>query len=215
MHPKIALVLGSALMIASLGSPAQAAVVEKQSFSGTQAATSFSASTTIRCGRHSTAIVSATGFLAGSSSVTKQTGTPKTVSNGIFVEIDSYSNGCTGANLGFATGGIANGLTPPDRRLNSAGLNGTTLVQDPGSGVQISVKLDVVIEGIGPLNASASSTKTRTVAPVTITITNSSSANRDGVGSGTITIDGVELDPTFTSTTLSDNANSVITIEKK
>jgi hypothetical protein len=117
--------------------------------------------------------------------------------------------------MGFATGGIANGLTPPDRRLNSAGLNGTTLVQDPGSGVQISVKLDVVIEGIGPLNASSSSTKTRTVAPVTITITNSSSANRDGVGSGTITIDGVELDPTFTSTTLSDNANSVITIEKK
>ncbi len=97
---------------------------------GASAATSFSGSATIHCAGGGSGTVSASGFLSGSQTITKATGSPKTVNNGIFVEVDSYSNTCTGATLGFADGGIANGFTPPSVRLNSAQVAGTTTVQD-------------------------------------------------------------------------------------
>jgi hypothetical protein len=159
--------------------------------------------------------VSALGSFSGSENISKQTGSPKTVSNGVFVEIDTYFNECTGASLGFAEGGIPNGFTPPNKRLNSAGLEGTALVQDIGTGNQIPVVIDIVIEGTGPLSASKSSSKSKTINPVTITINKNANANRDGIASGTISIDGVALDTTFSSTTLSDNATLDVTIEKK
>jgi hypothetical protein len=219
MYAKTAMVLVSALVFVTVGDVAHAASVEKQKFKGTQASTSFSAEATITCADGSAGSVFATGFLSGSETITKQTGSPKTVTNGIFVEIDSYSNSCTGTNLGGAFGGVADGFAPPNKRLDSAGLEGTTFVQDFGSGAQIPVALDVVIVGTGPVSASQSTTKTKTVqgpcGPVTITIARSANANRSGDASGTITIEGVELKPTFSITTLVDNSNTEITIEKK
>jgi hypothetical protein len=220
MRVQVSFVLATALFSTSVDSWANDVVVEKQAFVGKQAFTSFSGSATIRCAGkpRRTGTVTAFGSLSGSQQVSSQTGTPTTVSNGVFVEIDSYFNECTGASVGFADGGIANGFTPPDRRLNSAGIEGTALVQDFGSGVQVPVVLDLVIEGTGPLTASSSTTKTKTVdgpdGPVTITINTSSNANRSGVVSGTLKIDGVRLNTTYTSTTLSDNANTTITITK-
>ena len=208
-------VLSAALaLLTCLHAEAHGAVVEKSKQVGKQAATSFSGTATITCPDGSTGSVSAFGFLSGSEQINKQTGTPKTETNGVFVEVDFYSNDCTNTFLsGF--GGITDGFTPPNKRLNSAGLEGTAFVQDFGSGVQIAVAIDVVIEGTGPLTASKSTTKTKTLHPVTITINKSANANRAGVASGTIAIDGVALDTTYSNTTLSDNATLDITIEKK
>ena len=215
MRIQMTFVLAATLVSTGFGAGAHAAVVEKDVFIGKQAATSFSGTATITCADGSSGTVSALGFLSGSEQFSKQTGTPKTFSNGVFVEIDSYFNDCTGASLGFSDAGIANGFTPPNKRLNSAGLEGTALVQDFDTGAQIPVVIDIVIQGTGPLTASKSSSKTKTLHPLTITINKSSNANRAGVASGTISIDGVQLDTTFSATTLSDNASFDLTIEKK
>jgi hypothetical protein len=224
MRVQVSFVLAAALIV--LGSDSWASAhrvsVEKQKFVGKQASTSFSGSATITCADGITSgTVTAFGSLSGSESITKDTGAPKTVSNGVFVEVDSYFNECTGASIGFADGGITNGFTPPNKRLNSAELEGTTSVQDFGTGDTVEVAIDVVIEGTGPLTASKSVTKTKTVdgpgGPVTITINKTSNANRSGVASGTVAFDGVQLDVTFdaTVTTLLDNATTDVTIEKK
>jgi hypothetical protein len=172
----------------------------------------------VRCANGSHAPVTASGFLSGSTQISKATGSQPMMSNGIFVEVDAYSNGCTGASIGFAEGGIANGYTPPHRNLASAALDGTTLVQDFDTGSQVSVSLNIDIHGTGPVTGDSSSSRTRTVAdpggPITITITQSDDGSRAGTATGTITIDGVKLSPTFSSTTLSFNRSTEITIER-
>jgi hypothetical protein len=220
MRVQVSFVLAVALISLSSDGWAHGVSVEKQKFVGKQASTSFSGSATITCADGVTkGTVSAFGSLSGSEQIMKQTGSPTTVNNGVFVEVDSYFNECTGASIGFSDGGITNGFTPPNRRLNSAELEGTTTVQDFGTGDKAEVTIDVVIEGTGPLTASKSVSKTKTVdgpgGPVTITITKTSNANRSGIASGTVAFDGVPLDVTFDVTTLQDNANTEITIEKK
>jgi hypothetical protein len=78
--------------------------------------------------------------------------------------------------------------------------------------------VDLVIEGTGPVTATAAHSKTKTVqgkhGPVTITITTSANSTRAGLVSGSLTIDGVELDATYSSTTLSSNGSTEITIDK-
>jgi hypothetical protein len=216
MYAKTGLMLLSALATVTL--VAHAATVEKQSFSGTQASTFFSIDQQVTCADGSEGSVFAFGALFGSEQITKETGSPRSVSNGINVEIDSYSNSCTGTNFsGF--GGAANAFAAPNKRLTSAGLTGTVSVQDFGSGATVLVGVDVVIVGTGPISTSKSSTKTKTVqcpgGPVTITITRSANSNRAGDASGSLTIEGFELDPAFNTTTLLDNSNSTISIEKK
>jgi hypothetical protein len=219
MHMKTALVLVTTLTTTGLAYSAHAATVDKQKFKGSQAATTFLANNAITCADGTTGTVFSSGFLSGSQSISKETGTPKTVSNGIFVEVDIYSNTCTGVNFNFGDGGITNGYTPPNKNLNSAGLEGSTTVQDFDTGNTIPVVLDLVIEGTGPIAAEKAHSTTRTVqgkhGPITITITHSANSNRQGVVSGTLSVDGVELDATFSPTTLSTNDNMEITIEKK
>ena len=215
MRTTKSLLLVSALMVGSIGGRAFGATVDKQSFKGSQAATFFSGSGTVACAGGGSGTVFASGMLSGSQSITKDTGSPKTVSNGVFVEIDSYSNSCPGAPpFGFATGGFADGFTPPNPHLNSAELAGTTTVQDFDSGATLAVSIDLVFEGTGPLTSGKNNTKTRTTGPVTITITHSANANRAADVSGTISIGGVALDATFNTSTLSSNANTTITITK-
>ncbi len=215
MRMKMSVLLVSALVVASAGGRAFGAVtVDKQTFKGSQGATTFSGSATIACAGGGSGTVSASGFLSGSQQITKTSGSPKMVNNGVFVEVDSYSNTCTGATLGFADGGIANGFTPPNAHLNSAQLLGTTTVQDFGTGLTITVAIDVVLEGTGPISAEKSNTKTKTKGPFTITIMRSASASRAADASGTISVGGVAIDATFSSTTLSTNANATLTITK-
>ncbi|HEY4012980.1 MAG TPA: hypothetical protein VGM06_06565 [Polyangiaceae bacterium] len=220
MFFRSAVVLSCAFAATSLvAQDAHAATIDKESFKGSQISTTFASTTAITCADGSAGSVSASGFLSGSDSVTKETGTPKTTSNGIFVEIDTYSNSCTGASLSFGDGGIADGYAPPNKKLASGGLEGVASVQDFSTGLSISVDVALVIEGTGPITSEKSHSRTKTVqspgGPVTITITRSASSSRDGVVSGTITVDGVALDAQFSSTTLSSNASTEITITKK
>ncbi len=214
MRTTKSLLLVSVLVVASAGGRAFGATVDKEVFKGKQAATTFSGSATIACTGGGSGTVTASGFLSGSQTITKSTGSPKTVNNGIFVEVDAYSNTCTGATLGFADGGIANGFTPPNARLNSAELAGTTTVQDFDTGASIAVSIDVVFEGTGPITSDKSNTKTKTTGPITITIVHTASASRAADASGTISVGGVAIEATFSSTTLSDNANTTITITR-
>ena len=218
MQTKIALAFVTALTSVSLGSIAHAKTVDKQKFKGYQTATTFTVNETLTCADRTSGSVFASGFLSGSDSISKETGSPKTISNGVFVELDTYSNTCTGVNFGFADGSIPNGYTPPNKNLNSAGLMGTASLQDFDTGRTIVIAIDLVVEGTGPITASKSHSHTRTVqtpgGPVTINIDTSANSNRSGDVSGTLSIDGTELDATYSSTTLSTNASTEITIGK-
>jgi hypothetical protein len=218
MQTKIALAFVIALTSVSLGSIAHAKTVDKQKFKGSQTATSFTVNEALTCADGTSGSVFASGFLSGSDSITKETGTPKTTSNGVFVELDIYSNTCTGVNFNFGDGSIPNGYTPPNKSLSSAGLMGTASVQDFDTGRTISVAIDLVVEGTGPITASKSHSHTRTVqtpgGPITINIDSSANSSRAGDVSGTLAIDGTEFDATYSSTTLSTNASMEITISK-
>jgi len=218
MNTKTALALVTAFATTALGFSASAKTVDKQKFKGTQAATSFTVNEALTRADGSSGSVFASGSLLGSDSISKETGTSKTTANGVFVELDIYSNTCTGVNFGFGDGNIFDGYTPPNKKLNSAGLMGTASVQDFGTGNTIAVTIDLVIEGTGPLTASTSHSRTRTVqtpgGPITITIDNSANSNRAGDVSGTLSIGGTEFDATFSSATLSTNANMEITVNK-
>jgi hypothetical protein len=218
MQTKIALAFVTALTSVSLGSIAHAKTVDKQKFKGSQTATSFTVDEALTCADGTSGSVFASGFLSGSDSISKETGTPKTTSNGVFVELDIYSNTCTGVNFNFGDGGIPNGYTPPNKNLNSAGLMGTASVQDFDTSKTIAIVIDLVVEGTGPITASKSHSHTRTVqtpgGPITINIDSSANSNRSGDVSGTLSIDGTEFDATYSSTTLSTNATMEITISK-
>jgi len=217
MRSRLGSILMTVIAISLLVDVARAATVDKQKFKGAQAAGVFAATTTITCSDGSAGSVSVSGFLSGSVQISKMSGTPVNISNGIFVEIDFYSNDCTGQSFS-GTGGISGGFTAPNKKLNSAGLSGSTLVQDFGTGNQIPVSLDIVIEGTGALTTTKSHSRSRTVVtpggPVTIAIDHSGNANRSGVASGTISVDGITLTPMFSSVTLNDNANIQVTITK-
>jgi hypothetical protein len=205
------------LTTALFAGTARGAVVENTKFKGKQAATSFSASASLTCADGTAGTASASGFLSGATQLNKSKGSPKTLNNGIFMEV-SYSNSCTSVSVSFADGGIADGFTPPNKKLESAALDGTGTVQDFNTGATVSVTLAVDFVGVGPLDASRSSSHTRTVqtpgGPITITETHSDTGSRGASASGTIVVDGVTFDPTYSSTDMSFNRSSEIVIEK-
>lgn len=138
--------------------------------------------------------------------------------NGIFVEIDGYSNTCTGTNFGFADGGITNGYVPPDKQLTSAQLIGNGNVQDFDSGRSISVSLNLTLTGVGPISSSISSSISRVVAthtaPLNMSVTHSANTNRAGITSGSISIEGFSLTPIFFFADLITNGNSQVIIQR-
>lgn len=209
------LMVATLVFVAGRGSAfGAAATVDKQSFKGSRADTFFSGSASITCAGGGSGTVTMSGMISASQSITKTKGSPKTVNNGVFIEVDNYQNTCTGLTFGFSDGGFANGFTPPNPHLNSAQVMGTGTVQDFGSGATIQVGVDVVWEGTGPISAEKSHTITKTKGPFTITITREANANRAADASGTITADGVDINATFSLSTLSNNANGTITITK-
>src|SRR5262245_12037195 len=113
-----------AVFVVGLSAPARAAVdVQRVTFKGSQVNTSFMVSTEVTCADGSSNIVIANGSLSGAEQVSAQTGLPTFMSNGVVVDL-SYFNGCTGTQVGFASGGIPNALTPPDKKLTSAAMVG-------------------------------------------------------------------------------------------
>lgn len=194
-----------------------ATVVEQDTFIGSQVPVGFFGSGEVTCADGSHGFVSAFGSLTGAQQITRSTGTTKTISNGVFLEIDSFFNTCTGlAVSGF--GSIVNGFTPPDKKLTSSALVGTGSVQDFGSGATVAVSIDITVTGTGNTSQSKSNSQSKTIGshggPLQINVSHFANSNRSGSASGTISIDGVAIDPQFFFAILIANDNSSTTISK-
>lgn len=143
MHMKLSLFLATALATTSLAARANAATtVDIERSQGANVGTQFSGSADIKCADGSKGTVFAYGGFSGNESTQKSSGSPGTVNDGVFVELDGYNDSCTGLTVsGF--GGVANAFVPPNKNLTSARLVGTTSVQDFGGGQSVSVSFDL------------------------------------------------------------------------
>ncbi len=211
---KLSLFLATALATTGFTTRAHAgATVDVTKQQGSQAATSFSAFTPITCPNGSSGEVDVFGFLSGSESMTKQAGSGRTFSDGVFVEIDEYVNSCTGAFAsGFGT--IVNGYVPPNKHLDKARIIGSTSFQDFNTGLTYPISVNLRIEGTGPITANKDNTVSHGSGPITVTISHTADSSREGIVTGTMTIDGVELDASFSTSTLTLNSQTTITVTK-
>jgi hypothetical protein len=213
-------VVGSLLIAAvSVGTsaPARAADLIRLDIVNTQVSAGFFGSGPTTCSDGSPGFVAAGGSLIGGQFIQSQTGQPTFNSNGVLVLIDFYFNSCTSQSLSGA-GQVVNGLTPPDKKLTSAMMVGTALVQDFGTGATIPVSINVTVTGTGNLNQSKSSSKSRVIGtkggPIFISHDHGQNQNRQGTAAGTISVDGVAIDPQFTFGLLNANDNSSVSITK-
>jgi hypothetical protein len=208
------------LVALSIGAAAPAdATTEilKETFSGSQVIAGFFGSGSLTCPDGTPGFVSAFGSLTGALQITKSPGTPSSMSNGVFVEVDSFFNTCTGQGLS-GSGGIPGGFTPPDKKLTSSAMSGSTLVQDFGSGLQIPVSVNVSVVGTGNLSQSKDNSQSKTVGstggPLSINHSHFANSNRSGTATGTITIDGTPIDAEFFFSLLIANDNSSMSVSK-
>jgi hypothetical protein len=159
------------------------------------------------------------GVINGAESISRTTGTPTTREHSVTVEIFGYSNDCTGAVFGDASGLSQGGIVGPGPALTFAAINTTlTVAEDFGAGPQAQLTLHLNLTGSGPLSNGSATTETHTFNPFTLTITRSANANRPATVSGTVSISGAGFADTFdlggTSATLDGNTNSTLTVTR-
>jgi hypothetical protein len=217
MREKLFGSLLSLALISTVSARAHAAEVQRVKFEGTGATLQFSGSAPITCPDGSPGFVGAFGSLLGGEQVSSQTGVPTVVSNGIFVQLDFYSNSCTGVFLAGANNFVENAFAPLDKKLTGTTMAGSTVVTDFGSGLQATVEFDVDVDGDGQLAQSKATSKTKVRGtkggPIFVTNSRSANSNRSGSADGTITIDGVTIAPDF-SATLFGSSSAQLTITK-
>ena len=208
-------------LVFGVSGPAHAAKdVQRVTFKGSQVSATFMVSSEITCADGSSGIIIANGSLQGAESVQAQTGLPTFMSNGVVVDL-SYFNGCTNTQVGFASGGIPNALTPPDKKLTTAAMVGSGTVQDFGTGQTIPVTINVTVEGEGNTNIFQSKSKSKSkivgadggTLQVTVTKSNLNNTNRPASATGTISIEGfaVNADFIFAFMNANDNTSKTIT----
>jgi hypothetical protein len=207
-----------ATFITAFAGPARAATVVQQfTFKGSQVPVGFFGSGEVTCADGSQGFVSAFGSISGAAQIIRQTGTPQTIANGVYVEIDSYFNTCTGQALS-GSGSIPNGFTPPDSKLTSAAMVGTGSVQDFSTGLTIPVSINITVQGTGNTNQSKSNSQSKTIGSkggaLITNVDHSANSNRSGIASGTMSVGGVAIDPQFYFSLLIANDNSTTTISK-
>jgi hypothetical protein len=203
------------LTIGVAGHAAATTTVEHDTMVGRQAFIFFSVSKAC----DSTRFANLGGVIVGAESISRTTGTPATRSNSVTVEIFGYSNACTGASFGDATGLSQGGVVGPNPALTHAAINTTlTVAEDFGAGPQAQLTLHLTLMGSGPLSNSGTRTETHTFNPFTLTIIRSANANRAATVSGTVSISGAGFADTFdlggTSATLEGNTSSSLTVTR-
>jgi hypothetical protein len=214
MRTHLSVFLASTLAVPLFAARANAAVtVDVEKSQGAHVSTSFSSTTSITCADGTDGSVFAFGSIIGSESMSRETGSPRTFSDGIFIEVDEYVNTCTGA-FASGTGGISNGFLPPGPRLNFAKLVGSGTFQDFSSSLSYAVSLNLTVEGEGPVTPTKATTVTHGSGPLIVTVSRSASTARSGGVTGTISIDGVELNATFSGTSMFSSSQSTITVQK-
>ncbi len=214
MRTHLSVFFATALAIPMFAARANATVtLDLEKTKGANVSTFFQSTTPITCADGSDGSVFALGLIQGSDSLTRETGSPRTFTDGIFIDVEEYVNSCTGA---FASGfgGISNGFLPPGPRLAFSKLKGSSTFQDFNTGLTYPISINLNVEGQGPITATMDSTVSHGTGPITLTVTRSASAMRAGGVTGTISIDGIELNATFSGTTLSSNTSSTITVTK-
>jgi len=208
------LLVGIVALAGGAAVPAHATtMIQQASFSGTQAFFPFSASTSITCADGTTGVASAFGSVSGAQQISISTGSPQTISNGTFVEVDFYFNSCTNAFFSFGTGGIANSFTAPDKKLDSAAISGTGSVEDFNSPPDfLAVAVDVSFTGSGSTNSEKGTTHMKTTGSphgnLSISHSSSASSSRGATVTGTITIDNVNFDAASAVSFADMNSNS-------
>jgi len=205
--------------VVGVSGSARAAEIQRSTFQGSQVQAGFFGTASIICPDGVTpGFVSAFGSLTGAEQIFTSTGAPPFMSNGILVQVDSYSNSCTGQILSSMSGGIPNGLTPPDKHLTSAAMAGSGSVQDFFSGAVLSVAVDVDVIGSGQTSQSKGNNKTKikgsTGGPIVVSSDRSANGNRGGTPEGTIIIDGVDIAAEFSFGLLITNSSASQTILK-
>ena len=195
MQRKTTAVLATLVLGGWVGRAQATTEVQRVTFVGSQAAFQFSASTSITCADGSGGVAAAFGFISGADSINNSTGSPQSLSNGTFVEIDFYSNSCTGAFISFGDGGIANSYTPVDKKLSSAAIVGSGTVQDFNSGNVFPVSLNVTFTGTASTFQQKSNSHTKITGTkhgnLLIAHNQSANSNRAATVSGQVTIDNV------------------------
>ena len=208
-------VFTAAAFMVGLSGPARAGtLIQRTTFTGSQAFTFFNASANVTCDDQTEGIVFASGALQAAETV--QTGDFPFMFNGTLVSVQ-YFNSCTGMALN-ADGGVPNSLTPPDKKLTSAALVGSGTIQDFGTAQTLSVSFNVSIVGDGQINQQKSNTKQKIVAstggPLVVTTSHSNNSNRSGTATGTISIGGVALNADFVFASMSINGSTNRTVTK-
>lgn len=197
----------------------QAAVVENTTVRGSQIAVFVDSTETITCADMSQGTATLSAFISGGQFVDRTPGGPPNGSSGTFVEIHSYTNSCTGENVSFAIGGVEGGVFGPTGGLSLGAISGSgeagTLDEQP---VVLPFTLDITVRGTGPISSSTGTTVSKDgqcgTGTCTITIERSASRNRAGAVTGTVTVAGVEFTVDGSSSTMSLNAGTTITVSR-
>jgi hypothetical protein len=215
MQIRSALFIAFAFVVPSVAAHAGSAA-QVTLFKGTQAATSFNIGPNAVCADGSIGTASGFGFLSGSNSVSRQPGSGKSSSNGTSIDIFGYSTSCNSDSIGFGEAGISGGYNGPNPQLMSATISGTTTVQDFDSSQSYPLTVNLKFTGQGPISSSKGTSVTHDSGNgYSVIVSRGAFKSRDAGVTGTITIDGVELDASFSATSLVSNSSGQVVVQKK
>jgi hypothetical protein len=208
-----------AAAVASMGlatsAHAQQGAAQINQFRGTNVGTFVTFGPTAVCADGSVGSVNGFGFVFASESVSHQPGGAPAINNGVSIDIFDYFNSCTGDFIGFGVAGFANGYRGPNPALISAAISGSTLVQDLDTGASLPITLNLVFSGQGPVSSSKGTTVTHDVPGFSVIVQRGSFPSRSAGVTGTITINGLEPDASFSSSTLAGNSSATVTVQQQ
>lgn len=215
MRIKPTLVLACVLSAFSAAHARAQTVAQVSSSKGTQASTFVQFGPSVICADGSVGTANGFGYISGSESISHSPGTPKSISDGAFIEIFDYSDSCTGTSIGFGLAGFSGGYTAPKPNLASAALTGSTFVQDLDTGASYPLSIDLVFTANDPIQTFRGTTASHDFPGYTVVVNRNASSARDAGVTGTITINGVVPDATYSSTVINSNTSSQTTVYKQ
>jgi hypothetical protein len=208
--------LAAAIASMGLASNARAqGAAQVNSFKGTNVGTFVTFGPTAICADGSVGSVNGFGFIMASDSVSHQPGGPPSSSSGVSIDIFDYFNSCTGDFIGFGIAGFAGGYRAPNPALISAGISGSTFVQDLDTGLSFPMSLNLVFSGEGSISSSKGTTVNHDVPGFSVIVQRGAFSSRSAGVTGTITIDGLEPDASFSSSTLASNSSATVTVQQQ
>lgn len=212
MKPALVLAFGLTLSGVSQAKSQNAAQVFTQK--GTETFAFFSFGPSVICADGSTGTASGFGSIIASDSIFHSPGSPKSVSNGGFIEVFGYSDSCTGASIGFGQGQLSY-TAPNSPQLTSSSVTASGFIQDFDTGNSYPLSINLVFTGNGPLEASKGTFVYHDTFGDTVTVQRSANASRQAGVTGTIAINGVEPEVVYSTAILIGNSNGSTVVQAK